>query len=380
MPAIGMRTMEPGGMGGSGNLNGVINLILVNLLSMSDVLKKGIRTFVGGCMALFTISCEVDFNPYSNADAIPVIYAIINPADSLYYIRLTKTFQYSGKTSQGAKLPTIQFFEHPTVGFELLTYDNKLLNRGFLTPMVIPAKEPGFFSQEPNLVYGISQKNFEFENDDPMGNIDPTKLILKIKTTETDFLTYAKVDVTRPARIRVPRTYKPYSFSLFEERMEKISWDGTTNQFHTVVFRIGYSEYVRDSVRNDFVDVEFSVDPLDPTKSYDDFYELPVDGQVFLRKLNASFRSKKEPADLDYRKITSLDILVVSVNDEYRLYMNALKRDANIDIEAPSNITNGIGLFCVKHIATSSGHTFNMKTMDSIANSHITKHLKFVKW
>jgi hypothetical protein len=162
--------------------------------------------------------------------------------------------------------------------------------------------------------------------------------------------------------------------------MEQISWDGTKNQFHSVIFRIGYIEYQRDSLKIDSVDVEFSVDPLDPTSSSIVLYKYPVDGQKFLKKMNLAFSHKKDPVGLDYRKINSLDILVVSVNDEYRLYMNALKRDANVDLEAPSNITNGIGLFCVKQIATSTGHTFNFKTKDSIANSQLTKHLKFVKW
>lgn len=347
---------------------------------MSDVLKNGIRTFFEVGMVLLPLSCEVDFSPYTNANPIPVVYAIINPADSVYFIRLTKTFQYKGNTSQIAELPTIQFFEHPTAEFELLSNDNKLLNRGFLTPMVVLAKESGFFSQEPNMVYGISKKSFEFENDDPSGNIDATQLILKIKTTETSYLTYSKVDITRPAKIKLPRANKPYSFSLFEQRMEKISWDGTKNQFHSVIFRIGYIEYLRDSVRNDSVDIEFSVNPLDPTSAGTVFYEYPVDGQKFLIKMNLAFQHRGKPVGLDYRKITSLDILVISINDEYRLYMNALKRDANVDIEAPSNIINGIGLFCVKQIATSSGHTFNFKTRDSIANSQLTRHLKFVKW
>jgi hypothetical protein len=347
---------------------------------MSDVLKNGIRTFLSGCLALFAFSCEVDFNPNTNANPIPVVYGIINPDDSLYYIRLTKTFQCTGNTSQCAKQPTVQFFDHPTVEFELLSYNNKLLNRGFLTPMVVPAKESGFFSQEPNMVYGISQKNFEFENDGQLGNLDATQLILKIKTTETSYLTYSKVDITKPVSIQLPRPKQHYNFALFDPRMENVKWLGTTNQFHTVIFRIGYAEHLKDSVRNDFAEVQFNVDPLDPTLSGWDLYEFPIDGQDFLRKLKLWFRDKKEPAGLDYRKITSLDILVVSINDEYRLYMNALKRDANVDIGAPSNITNGIGLFCVKYIATSPGHTFNFKTMDSIANSQLTKHLRFVKW
>ena len=58
----------------------------------------------------------------------------------------------------------------------------------------------------------------------------------------------------------------------------------------------------------------------------------------------------------------------------------ALSRDANVDIPVPSNITNGIGLLAVKRTTTSFGHSFNYKTMDSIANSELTKHLQYVKW
>jgi hypothetical protein len=348
---------------------------------MSDALKITIKGLVGCGLTLLTFSCEADFTPYTNADPIPVVYAIINPDDSLYYIRLTKTFQCTSNTNQCAKLPMAQYFDHPTVEFELLTTGGKLLNRGFLEPMVAPQKEPGFFSQEPNIIYGIPRGRFEFEqNHTSLGNSALTCLILKIKTTETSHLTYSKVTVGHQARIKNPLDHLEHKFDLFDQRMESITWYGWSNEFNKVIFRVGYTEYLADTVRNDFFDVDFSVDPADLTINGTVFYVFPVDGQDFLKKIKLWYKDKQEPVGLEYRKITSLDILVVSINDDYRLYTNALKRDANVDIVEPSNIINGIGLFAVKRIATSSGHSFIFETMDSIANSQLTKHLKFVKW
>jgi hypothetical protein len=348
---------------------------------MSDASNIAIKLFIGSCLSLFTLSCEVDFSPNMISDPIPVVFGIINPDDSIYYLRLAKTFQCNSNTGQCVKQPLIQFFDHPTVEFELLALNGRLLNRGLLKPMIAPLKEPGFFSQEPNWVYGIPKSEFEFESEDPFGNLtNGSYLILKIKTTETSIPTYSKVAVRNRATDITPRDHLNYKFGLFDQRMETVTWKGFSNQFHTLIFRVRYEEYLSDTIRNKAFDIIYPVDPQNLEVSGTLVYKYLVDGQDFLRKMKLAFSVEEEPSDLDYRKVTSLDILVVSINDDYRLYINALNRDANVDIPTPSNIVNGIGLFCVKRIATSSGHFFNNETMDSIANSQITKHLKFVKW
>lgn len=330
-------------------------------------------------LTLISISCEVDFNPNTDAEPIPVVYGIINPDDSLYSIRLTKTFQCTGSTTSCLKQPTVQYFNNPTVEFELLTVDGKLLNRGELLPMIASVKESGFFSQEPNIIYGIDRSDFEFEND--VGPVmTPHHLIVKIKTTETSVLTYSDVEVRIRTTILYPRNHFETNFALFDQNMERVAWMGFPDLFHNVVFRVGYFEQLKDTSRMEFFDVNFPIDPFDPTDANWTLLEYSIDGIKFLKTMKRWFSDKEIPTGLQYRKITSLDVLIVSINEDYQLYVNALSRDANVDIREPSNITNGIGLFAVKRTTTSYGHSFNYETMDSIANSELTKHLKFVKW
>ncbi|MCX6226680.1 MAG: hypothetical protein NTV01_18350 [Bacteroidia bacterium] len=348
---------------------------------MSDALKILNKLVIGGILLLLSVSCDDDFTPNTDAGPIPVVYGIINPSDSFYCIRLTKTFQCTSSTNDCSKLPTIQYFDKPIVEFELLTTSGKLLTRALLLPVLQTAKEPGLFSQEPNIVYGIFNSGFPLVQDqNSVGNLIPTCLVLKIKTSETSVLTYSKVDLRMPPHIISPRDHYERRFSLFEQHMERIAWTGFTDQFHAVTFRVGYLEQLVDTLRNDFFEIVFSVDPPDPENTDQILFEFPIDGQDFLRKMKLWFKNKVEPPGLDYRKTTSLEVEVVSTNDDYRLYINALKRDANVDIGEPSNVTNGIGLFAIKRVDISSGHSFHYKTMDSIANSELTKHLKFVKW
>jgi len=346
---------------------------------MSDVLKMVNKLFLVSVIALISISCEVGFNPNTDADSIPVVYGIIDPDDSLYSIRLTKTFQCTGSTKSCVKQPTVQYFTNPTVELELLTLDGKLLNRGELVSMIAAPKESGFFSQDPNIIYGIDRSDFEFENDvGPV--ITPHHLILKINTSETSLLTYSDVEVRVRPTIIYPRNHNETNFALFDQNMERVTWIGFPDLFNNVVFRVGYFEQLEDSSRMDFFDVNFPVDPFDLADANWTLLEYQIDGMKFLKTMKRWFSDKEIPNGLQYRKITSLDVLVVSITDNYRLYVNALSRDANVDIREPSNITNGIGLFALKRTTTSFGHSFNFETMDSIANSQITKNLKFVKW
>ncbi|HBB92338.1 MAG: hypothetical protein A2X22_12080 [Bacteroidetes bacterium GWF2_49_14] len=346
---------------------------------MSDALRTGINLILGAGIAIGTFSCEEDFNPNTEADPIPVVYAVIDPDDSIYCIRLTKTFHCNSSIQDCAKVPRIQYFENPVVELELLTPQEYLLNRVTLEPMILGNKEPGLFAQEPNLVYGISREHFEFE-DDETEYIFSLHLILKIKAYEGAPLTYSHVMVRNPAKFEYPRKDYPQTFGLFEQKMEEISWWGYPDEFQNVIFRIGYSDNFYDSISYKHFDAVFEISPLNPEQPYFNRMEYDIAGEDFLRKMRIWFRDKPEPFDLEYRKIVSVSIVILSINDDYREYIAALNHDSDFDIKEASNIINGIGLFAIKREAISAGHSFNQKTLDSIAGSQVTRHLKFVKW
>ena len=346
---------------------------------MSDVLRITIKGLIAGFLVLS--SCEEEFTPNIVVEPIPVVYGIINPDDSIYCVRVTKTFLCDQDVRIGARQPNIQYFTDADVEFELLSMEEELLNRGTLKPLTIDDKSPGLFSQSPNIVYAINRAHFEFEQDaTPLGNPSNAYLLLKIKTSETSLLTYSRVELRRRPRITNPYDKYPRMFSLFDQYMEKVNWMGFPDQFHSLILRINYLEQFMDSTGYGQCDIEFPVDPLVEYAQGPDYLEYSIDGMDFLRKMKIWFNNKPMPRDLEYRKITALTIVVVSINDDYRTYLNSLNQDSDFETREVSNVINGIGLFAVKRIGISSGHSFSPKTMDSIANSSLTRNLKFVKW
>jgi hypothetical protein len=347
---------------------------------MSDVLKTGIK-LAGWFLSSFGIfGCTEKFSPNLESDPIPVVYAVIDPDDSLYCIRLTKTFLCTSEISDCAKDSDIQYFPNPIVELELLSPTQKLLNRARLEPRILDPKIPGLFSVEPNIVYAVDKNHFEFEPDGQTNLFYSNYLVLKINTNESPDPVYAQVEVRNRPSVTNPRQEFPRSLGLFEFEMEKIGWRGYTDEFHNVVLQVQYTDHYYDSICPGYFETPFSVDPSDTQGVSFTTLEYPIDGSDFLRKINIWFKSHPTDPELEFRKITSLTVLIRSISDDYRLYMNSLNHDSDFEIKESYNIINGIGLFAVKREGSSTGHSFNLRTLDSIANSKLTRHLKFVKW
>jgi hypothetical protein len=274
----------------------------------------------------------------------------------------------------------VQFFKDPTVELELLSPAQKLLNRAQLVPMILSPKDQGLFSSEPNTVFAVTKKQFEFEPDSGTNLSYSNYLILKIQTNESPDLVYAQVMVRNRPFVTNPRQAFPRALGLFEFEMEKISWRGYSAEFHNVVFQVNYTDHFYDSISPNYFETAFDVDPIDTESNSFTYFEFAIDGADFLRKINLWFKSHPTPPDLEFRKINSVTVLIRSISDDYRIYMNSLNHDSDFEIKESFNIINGIGLFAVKREGTSTGHSFNQRTMDSIANSKSTRHLNFVKW
>ncbi|MCX6223519.1 MAG: hypothetical protein NTV01_01985 [Bacteroidia bacterium] len=74
-------------------------------------------------------SCETNFNPNIPAKPIPVVYGIISPQDSLYFIRLTKTFIGEGDAYDFARIPDSIYYQDALVFLETRDLKGKLIER-----------------------------------------------------------------------------------------------------------------------------------------------------------------------------------------------------------------------------------------------------------
>jgi hypothetical protein len=82
-----------------------------------------------------------------------VVYGIINPDDSIYSIRLSKTFVGPGNALYYSKLTDSIYYRDAHVYLEVQTLDGQLLERIEMTETEIERRDPGIFSREPNYVF-----------------------------------------------------------------------------------------------------------------------------------------------------------------------------------------------------------------------------------
>jgi hypothetical protein len=110
----------------------VITLIFIELLRLKKLFHKH-RVKINGHQSGF--GCTDDFNPNLATESILVIYAIINPDDTIYNVSLTKVFQLKQSSGDTAINPDIEYFNQVKVEFELLNAAGLLLNRAELQPV-----------------------------------------------------------------------------------------------------------------------------------------------------------------------------------------------------------------------------------------------------
>lgn len=347
---------------------------------MLGVLKMRIKElFI--LILLFSVSCESEFNPNIYSNSVPVVYGLINPDDSLYCIKLLKSFVCEQSFYECAQNEDLQYYDNPSIELEVLDDKGRLLNRGKLNPIIHDDKEPGIFIISPNIIYGITRKEIELEVDrGALRSIRTANLVLKINIPGYPHLVYSESLIRISPNIQSPPANIAVDLNFFSEISEKITWWGYTDDYHEIVYRIHYSEVYSDTVLMKMVSLNQTVTQPDSKLLSYDVYTHKVDGSIFLKKLAESFNGNQESTGLKHRKFESIDIMISSVGQDYIDYVGSINHDSDFEIKETSNIINGLGIFAVKRISYSLGHDFQSQSLDSIANSPTTKHLKFIKW
>ena len=138
--------------------------------------------FIIGLMVL-TIGCEENFDPNIYSEAIPVVYGLPCPEDTIFQILLTKSFVGQEDVYELATDPENLFFENVEAYLELRHIDGTGIIRKELEWININPQTDGIFNRNPNKVLGISKEefplDFNYTTSKPFGF-----LVLNIKIDE----------------------------------------------------------------------------------------------------------------------------------------------------------------------------------------------------
>jgi hypothetical protein len=296
-------------------------------------------------LALFLWECEEDVKAPVAKSPYPVVYSILDKDDSAHYVRLTKTF--SGPIDAGvmAQNPDSLYYKNARVFAEMPGKTVEMLPTGEIN------RDPGLFFSEYSLLYKTiyrlcgSVRIHIFLPDDGTEVIGSTSL-LGTPIFEAPNPAYEKV------------------LSFYETEPVRIIWNGAQGVCQTTI-RFKYLEVT-----------DFGIDTcqVDWIRKSADFSIIPED---LLTYLNHWIPEKPE---VNYRNMLGFDILVATGNGQLASYLKF--KDWGVDIvEKPySNLVNAYGLIASRVSGTLLDYKANQRFVDSLANSTVTGHLKFVKW
>ncbi len=324
-------------------------------------------------------SCEVGFNPNITSEPIPLVYAIICPQDSLYQIRLTKTFIGEGNAYDFARIADSIYYKGAQVFLETRNSSGALLERTRLEEVITGDRLPGIFAVSPNRVFQTDASKIHLRPEYFSETGLPYDLNLHLEAIIPGY----QDTVRSVTRLRtIPKLTQPRNNFMkvyfYSEEPFWMQWSDTnTENMFEILVRVHYTDFLYDDKREMVaewvltgIEVNMTGFPGGERKVYS-YYFRPENFYSQIRN------EIKEDPEVEARVCNKLDFVVLSSNRELEYYRNIYEISDDYHGAGYTNISNGYGLFT----NYSSIGIYNMglgqTELDSLAKGRYTKDLKF---
>lgn len=208
-----------------------------------------IRTaFYTACFGvmLASMGCNNDVQISAPYQDIPVVYCILNPADTVHYLRLEKSFNGEASALEMAQEPDSIYYPDAQVILERWE-DGDKQQEWFMLPVTVTPREAGLFVSDPNRLYSLN------------ANLEPDQEYrLQVEIPSTQKTVTAQTHLVSNFRIIKPEYYrKSLPFSSYDNytlvewvtakhtrvyhlsvRFHYLEVDGLDTTFQTAVWNI----------------------------------------------------------------------------------------------------------------------------------------------
>ena len=128
---------------------------------------KRIGFLPGTLLALSLISCNQDIDLTADWENIPIVYGLLNQADTAHYIRVEKAFQdQNGNAFLAALEPDSIYYANATVRLLNLTTGKQATLQKVDGAAEGYPRDSGDFAQFPNYLYKVRKNDFVLEGGD----------------------------------------------------------------------------------------------------------------------------------------------------------------------------------------------------------------------
>jgi hypothetical protein len=325
--------------------------------------KTWIRLFVAVMAAALFASCETGIDINSDNQDVPVVYCVLNSADSFQYVRIQKTYLIDQAALDNPPEQDSMFFTGEIViTMERWSGDKVMETFRFLPTYEIP-KDSGFFPYEKNILFKARV------------NIVPNQIYrLYVYLGSKEKVLYAEASSMGILAVIDPMPLPQRKISLYAGTSYTCRWQPVEDAgLYQVVLRFNYKETIGGVTITRYL--EWPQAFASPGSDAE-YLSNDISGSRFMHILDENIKSVNGMV----REVVGLDFRIISGSKEMKYYIESTAPSEGALMEKPvySNISNGIGLFCSVARVNVNNLLLSPVSVDSIAYGQFTKTLGFL--
>ncbi len=280
-------------------------------------------------LGLFTMSCDKEIDINDDYEDIAIVYGLLNPNDSISYLRIEKAYLSDGDIYQAAQVADSNLFPNK---LDVKVYSNNRVIT-FDTITIYNKKEGIFYAPKMVVYYAVTKG---------LLNVNDT-YNLEIKNPETGQLITSSTSLIDGSSIR----FDYPNLSITFESDKAVTFKSIENgRLYQLNLRFHYTEGLLSGSDTTFS--EHYVDWIFPGITSKELYGgedlfIEYSGEEFYSNLLNAIQYK----DNVVRMIGQCEVILGVADETFNVYMDVNKPSASIVIDRPAftNIENGYGIF-----------------------------------
>lgn len=315
-------------------------------------------------LLLVIVACSTKFNVNEEWQDITVVMGLLNQADSIQYIRISKAFLGPGNELQYAKIPDSSNYQ-TSLEVKLNEYlGNSFVRSISLHDTQITNKDSGIFYFPVQKLYYTKSQIYQ----------DYTYR-LWIHNTLNGKIIQGSTGLVHMFDLNLPSTFP--GVNILPGQITEVNWRSAIGgKRYQITVRIHYTEIKKENLFKSYHILDWT--PYTDITSIDDKGGASMDyfltGNDFY-----TYMGNNIPVDTSVERILGLcDFIFTVGSEDLDTYIQINETNPIMEIKPTfSNITNGIGLFASRFVQKFENYQFTQATIDSVKTNKYTSKLGF---
>lgn len=312
----------------------------------------------------FFYSCEDEVDVFSGEPSVPIIYCLLNPFDSVQYVRIGRTYIVE-KGTIGIPNSADSLFFPGEIEVSLERWNEDIVEETILfEPYNEVSKDEGLFPSDLNKLFRTDRKIFP-----------NTKYVLYVYLKDRELILDAEAMMVGELNVIDPFPLPERRMTLSIDQDYVMRWDLAPEAWiYQAVVTFHYDEIIgTDTIQKSFDWVQNVSQPDFLTR---EFITMRLNGARFYQEMNNSIEQNSAVK----RKAVDISITFYFGGVELRFYVESIKPSSSILQEKPSysNFNYCEGVFSSLATKKIDGIELSNIFIDSIAGSKMTENLSFV--